>query len=171
MNADRFAIARPSNERQLGSGPTCRRGFSLLELVTVLAIVAIIAAVAAPRFGRAAARYHVDVAARRVVQDFAYASRQARNAASGRTVAFNVGAGRYTVSGVAGLVRAADVYTVELGAEPYRSTVDSADFGGSLSVTFDAYGQPDSGGKVVLTAGEFTRTITLDANSGKATIE
>jgi len=157
-----------------GKPRTCRRGrqgFSLLELVMVVAIMSIVAAIAAPRYARAAARYRIDVAANRIIHDFALASQQARNAGASRTVAFNVAASQYTISNLAGLDRAAQSYRVDLLAEPYCSRVDLADFGGDAAAVFNGYGQADSGGQVVLKSGVFTRTITLDANSGKATFQ
>ena len=153
---------------------TCRRGrqgFSLLELVIVVAIMSIVAAIAAPRYGQAAARYRIDVAARRITQDLALASRQARNAGSPRTVAFNAAGTQYTISNLVGLDRAAQSYQVDLQAEPYCSRVDRADFGGDGTVVFNGFGQADSGGQVVLKSGSFTRTITLDAASGKASVQ
>jgi len=148
-----------------------RQGFSLLELVIVVAIMSIVAAIAVPRYGQAAARYRIDVAARRIAQDLWLASRQARNAGAPRTVAFNIAASQYTISNLAGLDRAAQSYRVDLLAEPYCSRVDSADFGGDVTVVFNGYGQADSGGQVVLRSGGFTRTITLDAASGKARVQ
>ena len=156
-----------------GNPRTCRRdrhGFNLLELVMVVAIMAIVAAIAAPRYGQAAARYRIDVAARRIAQDLSLASRQARNAGASRTVAFNAAGTQYTISNLSGLDKAAQGYRVDLLAEPYCSRVDSADFGGDGTVVFNGFGQADSGGQVVLKSGNLTRTITLDAASGKASV-
>jgi hypothetical protein len=38
-------------------------------------------------------------------------------------------------------------------------------------VTFDIYGKPDNGGSVVLQVGSWTKTIALDPDSGKATVQ
>jgi type II secretion system protein H len=157
-----------------GNPRTCRQGrqgFNLLELVMVIAIMCIVAAIAVPRYAQAAARYRIDVAARRIVQDLTLASRQARNAGASRTVVFNAAGTQYTISNLAGLDRAAQGYRVDLLAEPYCSRVDSANFGGDRTVVFNGFGQADSGGQVVLKSGDFTRTITLDAASGKATVQ
>ncbi len=148
-----------------------RQGFTLLELVMVIAIMGIVAAIAVPRYGQASARYRIDVAARRIVQDLALASRQARNAGASRTLAFNAAASQYTISNLSGLDRAAQSYQVNLLAEPYCSRVDSANFGGDVTIIFNGFGQADSGGQVVLKSGNLTRTITLDAVSGKATVQ
>jgi len=137
----------------------------------VIAIIAIVAAVAAPRFGQAAARYHIDLAARRIAMDLALAARQARNAGTTRTVTFSAAGTQYTISDLAGFESSGQPYLVDLQAEPYRCRIDSADFGGDRLVRFDAFGRADSGGQVALKAGDYTRTVTLDAVSGKATIQ
>lgn len=148
-----------------------RQGFNLLELVMVIAIMGIVAAVAAPRYAQATARYRINVAARRISQDLALASRQARNAGASRTVTFTAAGTQYTISDLAGLVRASQSYRVDLLAEPYCSRIDSVDFGGDRVVVFNGYGVADSGGQIVLKSGALTRTITFDAASGKATVQ
>ena len=148
-----------------------RQGFSLLEVVLVIAIIAIVAALAAPRFARSAARYHIDLAARRIVQDLSLASRQARNAGATRTMVFDGQQEQYSISDIAGLGRREQPYRVNLQAEPYGCGIDSVNFGGNETLTFDAFGRADSGGQVVLKVGDFTRTITFDADSGKASVQ
>ncbi len=148
-----------------------RQGFNLFELVMVIAIMSIVAAIAVPRYGQAAARYRVAVAARRIAKDLALASRHARNAGASRTLTFHSAGGEYTISGLAGLEKSAHPYRVDLSAEPYRTRVDSVDFGGDGEVTFNGYGVADSSGQVVLKSGDITRTITFDADSGRATVQ
>jgi len=152
-----------------------RHGFNLFELVMVLAIMGIMAAIAAPRFGQASARYRADVAARRICKDLGLASRAARNAGASRTFKFERSGGAYTgaytISSLAGLVKSSDTYRVDLSADPYRSQVDSVNFGGSRKVMFNGYGQAGSSGTIVLKSGDLTRTVTFDATSGKASIQ
>ncbi len=154
------------------SNHTDRQGFNLFELVMVIAIMGIVAAVAAPRFGRASARYRADVAARRVCKDLALASRAARNAGASRTLKFERSGGAYTgaytISALAGLEKRSDTYRVDLSAEPYRSQADSVNFGGARKVIFNGYGLAGSSGMIVLKSGDITRTITFDATSGRA---
>jgi len=36
---------------------------------------------------------------------------------------------------------------------------------------FDIYGQPDKGGQVVLSVGDWTKTVTLEAQTGMANVQ
>ena len=60
------------------------------------------------------------------------------------------------------------VVAVDLKADPYAATIVSASFGGQPTLTFDMYGGVSSGGSVVVQAGGTQKTITVDANTGKA---
>jgi prepilin-type N-terminal cleavage/methylation domain-containing protein len=148
--------------------PWRRRAFSLLELLLVLAITVIIAAMAAPRYATSANRYHLDAAARRVAADLALAQAQARASSKGLTVTFYTSSSTYQVPGVVPLDRRPGTYTVDLKADPYAATIVSASFGGQPTLTFDMYGGVSSGGSVVVQAGGTQKTITVDANTGKA---
>lgn len=146
-----------------------RRGFSLIELVAVVLIVGIVAALAAPRVASALARQRVDGAARRVVADLALAQRAARAASASRSVTFSTATGGYTVSGVDNPNQPGKPYVVDLGAEPYGAEVISILFTGGSVLTFDGFGQPSSGGGVVLRCGDGCRRVVVDATTGEAT--
>jgi hypothetical protein len=62
-------------------------------------------------------------------------------------------------------------YQVDLAGEPHRITLVSANFGGDPNVMFDTYGAPDSGGTVVVRAGGTDKTITLNPDTGKASVQ
>jgi prepilin-type N-terminal cleavage/methylation domain-containing protein len=162
---DRMNRSRPSRP------PGGVQGFTLLELVIVLAIVAIVAGIAAPRYQASAARYRAESAARRVACDLGLARARARAASASQTVAFSVAAGEYTIVGMSDPDRPAQPYRVVLGEEPYRARLLSAQFGGVEQVTFNGFGVPGSAGSVVVEAGGFQKTVTLDVESGKATVQ
>jgi len=151
--------------------PISNLGFSLLELVLVLAIVATLAAIAIPRYQGSLARYRADLAARRIVADLALAQSNAKAASSSRSVVFSVSANNYQMPDLPGLDGASGSYIVELRDLPYEADLISADFGGDQQVTFDGWGIPDSGGSVILSVGAEQRIVSLDAESGKATIQ
>ena len=149
-----------------------RRGLTLIDLTVVVVITAITAALALPRYAGALADFRAAQAAQRVAADLALARWTARSTstAAGVTVTFTVAGSSYSVPGVPGPTGASSAYTVSLAADPYAATIASASFGGAASVTFDRYGQPGSGGTVVVAVGAVQRTVTLDPTSGLATV-
>lgn len=146
-------------------------GVTLLELMLVLALMAIIAAIAAPRYAASIARYRVDMAARRIVEDLAFAQSTAKATSSARTVIFSVENNKYLMPGLSGLDAVPGDYTVKLSEPPYEAKLTSANLGGDSQITFNGWGAPDSGGTVVLTVGSGQRTVTVDSVSGKATVQ
>ena len=145
-----------------------RGGYSFLELIILLAICGIMAAIAFPRMANATNRYRLDFAARRIVSDLERARSNARLTGVTQTVAFDLTLHRYTVSGNTNGLAAGTL--VDLTSDPTNAKLSSANFAGSTpttSISFDVYGQPTSGGTVVISAGASSRTITLDAASGK----
>lgn len=171
----RWPDLRPLGERQ-GEGrhhrePEASRGclhnaFTLLELLLVLAIVAVLAAVAAPRYGRASARYRADLAARRIAADLCLAQSCAKAASASRTVSFSQQTESYQLLSITSPDGQAGDYTVCLSAEPYRADLVSADFGGgSTQVVFNGWGLPANGGTVVVAAGSEQRTVVIDGQT------
>lgn len=147
-----------------------RAGFSLLELVIVLGIVMALAVMAAPLYGNSLSRYRAEMAANRIAADLNLARRRARTSSASCSVVFNPATDTYSIPGMAGLRRSSATYVVQVGDAPHRADLVSADFGGNTTVVFDAYGVPDAGGTVVVKSGCFTRTVTLDAGSGRAEV-
>ena len=150
---------------------THRRAFSLLEFILVIDIIAVLAAIASPRYAQSIARYRVDMAVRRVINDLTVARERARSLGTSQTVVFNTSTDSYQISGLEGLNDSSSTYTVVLSDKPYRADLISADFGGDSTVSFNGYGVPDSGGSVVLELGNTTKTIVLDAQLGKAEVQ
>ncbi len=147
------------------------RGFSLLEVVLVLAIIGIAAAVAVPRYSRAGARYRADLAARRVAADLRLAQSQAKAASSTRTVAFSAATEQYQLLGVSSPDGASGDYTVILSAEPYKADLTLANFNGDPQVIFSGWGLPNNGGTVGISVGGQQRTVTVDRVTGKVSIQ
>jgi len=150
---------------------TRRAGFNLLELVLVLAIVATLAAIATPRYAAAATRYRADLAARRIIADLTLARSRAMSSSKSQNVIFNIDESQYLLPGLRDLRNPSVDYAVSLSEHPYRSKLIGADFGGTQTLTFDGWGNPSSGGWIQLQVGNETRTILLDAQTGKATVQ
>jgi type II secretion system protein H len=153
-----------------GAASALRPGHTLLELTLVVAIVGILSAIAIPRYGSYVGRQRVDAAARRVVLDLSLARNRARITSTGVTVSFDPVTNRYQILGMTDSDRKIATYGVRLSDDPYGVDLVSADFGGDSEVIFTGYGDPDSGGTVVLSAHDYAVTVTLDADSGLASV-
>jgi type IV fimbrial biogenesis protein FimT len=144
--------------------------FTLTEVAIVVAIIGVLGAVAMPQYALALARYRVAMAEQRVLADLALAQAVAKTSSAGQSVVFNIAGNNYQLTGYAGPLGgpAQSTYTVNLAADPYDSTLVSANFNSTAQLTYDRFGQPVSGGSIVVEVGSYQKTITVDPNSGKA---
>lgn len=149
------------------------RGFTLAETVIVLAIVGILAAIAVPRLSSSIALQRVEATARRIVVDLAFAQRRAKSSNAAQTVRFDTVTQEYIFVGMPHPDAPAREYGVSLQKEPYRATLVSVNLnnGNSNEIIFDVFGVPDGGGSVVISVGSHVRTITVDADTGKASVQ
>jgi hypothetical protein len=117
----------------------------------------------------------VDVAAKRIVADFALARTAARTSGGGQLVTFGTPANGYTLAGLPSADKRSGDYVVRLGDEPFKVVVSSPAFGSPAGnfVRFDRYGYPENagGGSVVVTSGRFSRTVLLDPVTGRAEVQ
>lgn len=156
----------------------------------VMAILVVMASIALPRFGTAHVRYSMELAARRISADVAYAQSVARKKSIAQEIVFDQGSETYTFPGIDDADRAGVDYTVLLSDEPYGVDVVSVSFEngnghiGDQRVRFDMWGRPESGdpnqgeafaplvdGSIVIGVGTDTRTITIAPVTGKVTIQ
>jgi hypothetical protein len=62
-------------------------------------------------------------------------------------------------------------YAVDLTASPYQVTLNSVNLGNDTTLVYNGYGVPDSAGTIVVQAGNFTKTVTIDSSTGMAKIQ
>ncbi len=146
-------------------------GFSMLELLLVMAIMATLAVIGVPRYQGSLARYRADLAARRIVADLSQAQSSAKAASASRTVAFSVATNTYQVPELSSLDGNSGSYSVALSERPYEAGLISANFAGDAQIVFNGWGIPDSGGTVTLTVGSEQRTVAVDTETGRASIQ
>lgn len=149
--------------------PSC--GFTLLELVMVMAIIGIFTAIAAPRYINSIQNYRVKAAAQRLALDLEYAQTRAKTTSSMRSVQFEVAGSLYKILEETMFDDPLAFYSVNLRDEPYRAYVHSIDLGGDRVMMFDGFGQPDSNGAIILRAGDFKKAIMIDGATGEISVE
>jgi len=150
-----------------------RRGVTAVELVVVALILAIVAAAAVPKYVDNLTRVRVDAAARRIIADLAAAQARAKATSSSQTITFVVPpqGSQYQIVGMKDPDRPSAAYLVDLTAYPYQATLSSVSFGGSTTLAYNGYGVPGSSGTIVVQAGKFTRTVTIDSSTGMASFQ
>ena len=146
-------------------------GFSMLEVILVMAILVTFAAIALPRYGDAVVRHQADLAARRVVTDLLQAQSYAKTTGADCTVSFNAATETYSLSGVPSFDGGPGDYRVNLLRDPYAARLGAVDLGGDSNVTFDGWGMPDSGGTIVVNSGVEQRTVAVDGATGQVSMQ
>jgi len=61
-------------------------------------------------------------------------------------------------------------YVVDFDDMQGTISITTVDFNSTDSTTFDMYGKPNHGGTVVIQSGSLTKTITIEATTGKVTV-
>lgn len=147
------------------------RGFSLLELIVVLAIVAILGVIAAPRYSQAIQRYRLEMAANRVAADIDLARSLARAQGATATISFATSSATYTIAGLTSTDRSGEAFAVSLAREPFGVAIQNVDFAGTNTLTIKGFGTPVSGGTVRLTLGSLSKVVTVAAGTGEVSVQ
>ena len=148
-----------------------RRGFSLIELVTITVLAAIAAAIALPRYANSVARYRAELACRRIIADLNLIRMRAWAQGTCESACFDPDADTMTLVCDPDINFPSRNYVVHFNQAPYYADIVERDFSGGTFMYYNRYGQPCWGGYVVLRVGNVQRKVVVDAQTGKATME
>jgi type II secretion system protein H len=168
--------------QSIGQTTRSSAGFTLIELMIVIVIIGISAAIAVPLISSAASM-QIRAAGGMVAADLEYAKSMAISRGQRYAVEFDTANERYEVQDPNGNPITHPVtkkpYVVDFSTDGRLDRVEiaSATFTGAsgntsavkfdyLGSPFDAGGNPLNSGAVVLQAGDFTRTISVEAVTG-----
>jgi len=153
-------------------------GFTLVELLVVVAILGIVSAVAFIPGSADSAEADLDLAEIEVRDAFATAQTLAYSLGEPVGVVFDPATERFAVVKKDGqtapdpLTHGAYEIDFRHIVQPHNVRIESASFGTTKTAgILDAEGVPVSGGSVVLSKGNATRTLVLDAATGLLTAQ
>lgn len=169
VNSNDSCKARAITARAFGH--CTRSAFTLIEVVMVVVTISILAAIAVPRFADSNALYRAETAAKRVEADIHLAQDLARSLSAKHNVTFRAGATAYVVepsSTDATPLGAAQsgARVTDLDVAPFKSRVMKANFGGSATLAFDAFGSPTAAGHVIVYANDWGALLRVGEGLG-----
>jgi prepilin-type N-terminal cleavage/methylation domain-containing protein len=135
-------------------------GFTLIEMITVIAVTAVISSIAIPNMISWQSNYRLSASAREIMSTLQLGRLKAIRENADVVIAFNP---------------VSDSYTATVGGQTFRDRempagvdLDNTTFGGTIQ--FDGRGLPDVSGDVVLTNSIGSRTITVSL-AGNSSIQ
>ncbi len=142
-------------------GSAIARGFSLVELVLVVAIIGIIAAIALPKFAHADAGRKLMAAKRVLLSDIEMTALRARAKSKVHVIKFYPDENRYIIVEGTVLKRQAVILSRDFDEDPYAMGISRTTLGADQTVVFSVYGDLSPGFMVGLTDGEVEITVSI----------
>lgn len=121
--------------------PRSHAGFSMIEMVIVVAIIAIAAAIAVPRFADAGSGRRLTAAKRTLESDVQLAKRLARTGGGAYTLGFYPDQNMYVIIEGTEIKREAVVFTRDFDDEPFKLEISGTSLGASAFVVVTPYGE------------------------------
>lgn len=154
------------------AGPT---GVTLIELLVVTVMIAVLSGAAISLLTAGHRDTAAQEAARRVAADIAYAQADAIAHRATRQVVFDPATEKYTVTDGGSAIThplTKVEFVVSLVRVFHGSGIDleSADFGGTQTLTFGSDGTPSPGGTVTVSAGGHSYAVDVADGTGRITI-
>jgi prepilin-type N-terminal cleavage/methylation domain-containing protein len=149
-----------------------QRGFSLIEMVAMLAMLAVVLGVAILTMLPNLAQSHLLAAAKQVSSDIEFAKLNATKTGVLSGVNF-VNGGTYTVYQSTTATPLKSPLTQQNLVVTLSSSFPSVSISQAYIVEFDKMGKPTTGGggTVTLSSGSNSKVISVSANTGKVTIQ
>lgn len=144
-------------------------GFTLVELIVVVAIIATVGSIGLVRYSNSLTRYRLTIAAERIAADIELTRTRARTASALRSIVFDVSNNTYRITSETMTPKSLSPYVVNLASEPFHLTLATASFAGDEKLTFDAFGHVSGSGGVRLRAGAKAAEVRI-SSTGAITI-
>lgn len=138
------------------------RGFSMIEMVMVIAIIGIITAIALPKFAHAGAGRRLSAAKNTLISDIEMVKLRARGTSKVHVIKFYPDENKYIIVEGTDIKREAVILSRDFDDEPYTVGLSRTTIGASESAVISVYGDMSPGFLVGFTDGEVEITTSFD---------
>ena len=151
--------------------PKSNTGFSIIELVLVMAILGILSAITVPKIGNIISDINEKAVSERIIEDLSYLRNLAVSSHDTTWMVVNQAQNQYGLyvgpdAGSRVLLadpQSGDTFILDLDSAYNNISISSVNFGGGSEISFNWWGTPSSGGSIVLNS---SRTITVVSETG-----